>query len=305
MKKIVISIKHSAAIAVVLCFSLITYPLLRVVSAGTGAPIDLKSKSQYRSEAVRYDSALRAVAGITTMKLETADDLKQAIALVERERSNLKLRLSKLVDLAINDSTFSAAIQKRAPDKQTAEAFAKALSASPREVLKLEGAEALKARMHRNAEADAEILKRSATRLKEAAEKIKRDSSVKTGQRFKSAEQFKLVRANSRPESQPVTVPAPVMLAQDPAGTIFVIILVIVVAVVIASLIGNLIRNFTTKEGQDEVEDCLEAADARLASCNSDAARLLVPFNVAAQAVCKANWLTDVGQCYLGVRRAS
>ncbi|HLF83670.1 MAG TPA: hypothetical protein VI837_05790, partial [Blastocatellia bacterium] len=109
---------------------------------------------------------MRAIAGISTMKLETTEDVKRAIAILDRERPNLKLFFSKLVVMGLSDSTFSNAVKKKMPDKQAAESFLKGLQADHKAVLRLDGAESLATRLQRSAESDAAILRRAGERLK-------------------------------------------------------------------------------------------------------------------------------------------
>ena len=141
------------------------------------------------------------------MKLDTPDQLKQSLDILDRERPNLKLHRSKLIVMAISDATFSSAVKKRMPDKQSAEALLKELDADPKAVLKLGGAESLKTRMQRSLTADAAILGRAAERLKEAAERIINARQGSTSPGLGTTHEFKLVRVGSAQDFNPLPHP--------------------------------------------------------------------------------------------------
>lgn len=178
MKKTATQVTLKAGM-IVLCLSLIIYAPARVSSerlTTTTLPcpaVDLKSESQLRSEASRYDSAVRVIGGIATMKLATVGDLKKAIDIVNREHPNLRFRFSKLVVLAISDPTFSSAVKARtAAGSEAAEAFLKEIQADPKTILQLRGAESLKTRLQRTDEANVATLRRTADRFNAIARKL-------------------------------------------------------------------------------------------------------------------------------------
>jgi hypothetical protein len=163
---------------IVLCLSFIIYTPSRVsserVTTLTRPAVDLKSESQLRSEGSRYDSAVRVIGGIATMKLATVGDLKKALDIVNREHPNLRFRFSKLIVLTISDPTFSSSVKARtAGGSQAAEAFLREIQADPKTILRLTGAEPLKTRLQRTDEADAAALRRTADRFKAIARKLK------------------------------------------------------------------------------------------------------------------------------------
>lgn len=174
MKKIATSVAIGVIIVAALSLNFINYPSLRVSSAApaSAGAADAKSESQFRSEAARYDAAIRAIGAIATTKLDTVGDLKKALAVLEFEHQNLQFRFSKLVVLALADATFSNTVKaKTASGREAAEAFLSELKADPKAIFKLNGAEPLKTRLQRSDEADAKTLRRVADRLKAIAEK--------------------------------------------------------------------------------------------------------------------------------------
>ncbi len=303
MKKIIKPVGLRAAIAVALSLSFIIYPQLRVSAVKAAyAAADLKSQSRLRTDAARYENAIRAIGEIATMKLETPDDLKRAIAILNRERPNLRFHLSKLVVMGINDSTLSSAAKKRVSDKQAAEAFAKELDADPKAVLKLNGAAALQTRMRQSSEADAATLRRVAERLKEAAEKIKKTRQARILPRFGATDELKLIRANFNATRQPVGAPNP--LVMFPQGglaetivTVLVIVFVVVVVVpaaiglilVLGTAIKNAITNLFTEDGQDALSECQKRADDELERCLDSARIQPFPLNLAGETICNTN----------------
>jgi hypothetical protein len=301
MKKIVSSVTFRAVIGTALCITFIIYPQVRVSAGEVGAPyaaIDLKSESQVKAEASSYERAIRAIAAIATMKLDTPDDLKQALAILEREGPNLKFHRSKLTVLCLNETTFSSAIKKRSPDKQTAEALIKELSADPKAVLKLEGAEALKTRMEQSTQTDAATLRRVAERLKEAAGKIKRTSQGRVPPGFATSDEFKLVQAGFSASKQPETALYAAVMPQDPA-TIFVIIVAVVFYAEVAVIGVSILKNVSTEEGRDRVAECLEVVNDRRVRCVTAARNQPFPVNIGAEAECDSVWLFTSADCLI------
>jgi hypothetical protein len=110
-----------------------------------------------RSDAVRYEQAMRAIDGVASMPLENPEVLKQALAIIDQEWSNLKFQASKLIAFVVNDYTFTVSLKRACPDKSTAEALFGRLSANPRAVLyELNGAQVLNMRLAQSARDNAD-----------------------------------------------------------------------------------------------------------------------------------------------------
>jgi hypothetical protein len=301
MKRFTQLLTMRTAMAAALCLGIVLYSPSRIALAGAPLPVaaTLKSESQYRSEASRYDAAIRAISVITTMRLDTADDLSKAVAIAERERPNLKLRFSKFVVTGLSDSRFVAALKKKMPNKQAAEAFAKELSADRSALMKLEGAETLKARIVRSAEADAALLKRVGLLLKEAGEKIKKTAQGHEGFRQLPAEEFKVVRAGFAISEEPADSLAPSAL--EPLSASAAVAIAVVVSILAGFVIGFIEHDVITV--QDEEESCLEKADEDYNSCQTAANGLPAGFPLflreSARAVCIGKYFLDVGACHL------
>lgn len=301
MKKITTPVWVRAAIATALCLSFVVYPQLRIssVRAAAGPAADVKSESQLRSEASRYDSAIRAISGITTMKFDTPEDLKKAVVILDRERPNLKFHRSKFVFIGISDSAFVSAVRKKLPNKQAAETFAKQLIADTKLALTVEGAESLQTRIRRNIESDAATLRRAADRLKEAAAKFKRAQAP--GPR---TDEFKVLKAGFSDARRSIALPeTAAMPALDPVSIIIIVVAVIGYASVIyygLKWYGPAV-GIGTEEDKDQVADCQNATDDRYNRCVSEAQDLPsgLPFFIreVAVAACYSDWLARQAAC--------
>lgn len=309
MKKIANSIKLRPGIATALCIAFVIYLPLRVASAGAAhAAADLKSESQFRTEAGRYDAAIRAIGGIATMKLETPDDLKKALDILKREHPNLKLHHSKLVVLALSDTTLVSAVKKRVPDKRAAETYVRELDADPKSVLKLNGAESLASRIQRSREADAATLRRATDKLKEAAEKIKNARNAGMPPQYGPTDELKLIRASFSTDTQPaISHDASLAPPLDPVSTVIasILIAVFVVAVLypLALAITLPIVKLVTIEDPDEFAECQQRRDDILSRCLLEANNLPAGFpffqREVATALCYAERLQGEVTCLL------
>jgi hypothetical protein len=294
MRAIISLDRHKAAVAALLCLSFVLSPLPRAAAA-------IKTEAQYKSEASRYEAALRSVSAIADSKLETADDLTRAVAIIERARPDLRLLLSKVVAASLADSTFTAGVKRRASDKQSAEALVKELSSDRNAVLKLAGAEQLKTRLLASIQKDSAALRRSGERLKEAAERIRKSSERGAAGDHSGAGGFAFAKAGFTKATPAETVtaaepPAP----QDPA-TIAFVVLGVIFAVDVVLIAAAVIKNASTEEGRDATAECLERVDRRLAQCRAEARRAFIP--ALAEAACYADWLIASGACFVNPDR--
>lgn len=290
-----LSISYRAVIATAVCATLLFYPLLRVSGSATTPRIEVKSETQFRSEAALFTRALNAVSAIATMKLDTGDDLKKALSILDRERANLKFQRSKLVSTALDDSTLIGAVKKRATDQKSAEALIRELEADPRTVLKLEGADALRIRLQRSAEADATVLRSVAERLKAVADKLTKASQgrASTDHDFTSHD-WKISKVNFW--SQPA--PPETLFVFEP-GTIILLIIITGVACAVIGYVAGRMSNYL--DLRDDIEECQGDADRRLEACLKNSADLPSGFpffqKEAATALCYSEWLARHAGC--------
>ncbi|HEY7784518.1 MAG TPA: hypothetical protein VIB00_07325 [Pyrinomonadaceae bacterium] len=283
-----------ALIAVALSVSFVIYPPLQLSSASAAISVapEIKSESQFRSEAARYDAAIRAIGSIASMRLDNTAEFQKAFDVLKRERPNLKFHRSKLIALALSDPAFANAVKKKAPDKSAAESFVKQLNADRQAVLRLDGVQTLQSRMRRSDEADAATLRRAAEHLKAAGEKIKASAPRSSVAPFGEEQEFKVIRANFTEST-----PAPI----DPVSATIIALAVTAVVIMAIAYGSALISNATTDEGQDAVEACNQRNDERFDRCVSEIdcglGGLLNPFCAAALALCESDWLVRAAAC--------
>lgn len=303
MKKFAIPAWVRAAVATVLCLSFIVYPQLRLssVRAAAGPAADVKSESQLRNEASRYDAAIRAIGGVAAMKLDTPGDLAKAVAILDSERPNLRFHRSKFVVIGLSDSTFVSSVRRKLPNKQAAETFAAQLAADSKLALTVDGAEALKTRIRRSIDSDAATLRRAAERLRDAAAKFKKARITPAPG---ATDEFKVLKAGFSDSPRSVALSETSALpAIDPLSVVVIVVVVIAYAGIIyygLRWYGPTI-GIGTEEDKDQVADCQNATDTRYNQCVAEARDLPsgFPFFVreVAVAACYADWLARQAGC--------
>lgn len=273
---------------------LITFVMNPRVTRAEATPFsNLKSESQLRSEASRYDNALRAIGDVASMKLEDASEMQKALAILDRERPNLQLLRSKLITVGLSDSTFTSSAKKAAPDKAAAVALAKELSANPRAVVKINGAQGLANQLQQILQNHASTLRRTAERLKQASATYKKSSAL-GGQKVFTNTSAHLVLANFSPGNKDSrafrTSEIPL---QEAISDLILTALILVVAVVFyVWVIAKLIS-----AGEECATDCQTKADRDYNACNAAAKQQIFPLNLAAEAACYSEWLATQAAC--------
>jgi hypothetical protein len=289
MRRIINSITVKAGIAATLCISLVLYPALRTSAKATYAGSDLKNESQVRSEASRYDGAIRAIASVASMKLENPDELKKALAILDREGSNLKFNRSKLIVLGLGDSTFANSVKKASSNKAAAEGLITEISSDPKAVFKLSGAQGLVTRIRQSAQTDAATLRRVAERLKAIAAKLKQTSNERGIPENAGPRALKFTAVGYRKTGESNESSLSFTVPQDPASVLIALVLVAVVFYVVGHQVAQ----------QDEIAECQEAAEASRSKCVTAARRQPFPLNLAAEALCDSEWLLESAKCLL------
>lgn len=308
MNQITTFVTFRLGVVATLCVAFVVYLPLRVSSAvsRTNVAADLKSESEFRSEASRYEAAIRAIGGIATMKLDTGNDLRSALEILKRETVNLRFFRSKLVALALSDSTVMGAAKRRATDKRAAEEFTRELNGDPNSVLKLTGADALKTRLQRSRDADAATLNRAAEKLKEAAERLQKSRAANNAPPG-SNNHVRLIRTGFS-EQQPVLEFSEAMSSfMEPVSIAIASILIAVfVAAVLYPLAFSLtlpIVKLIVTEDPDGLAECEDRADNRQSRCLDDANNLPsgLPFfqREAAIALCYVQRLQAEAACLI------
>lgn len=294
-----------AAVATVLCLSFIVYPQLRLsyVQAASSSAADFKTETQLRTEASRYDSAIRAIGTVASMQFNTPEDLKKALVILDRERPNLRFHRSKFVVIGLSDTAFVSAARKQLPNKQIAEAFATRLAADSKLALTVEGAASLATRIQRSIESDAATLRRASERLKEASARFKRAQAL-INTDSGSTDDFKILRAGFRyaPRDMELTETS-TLPSIDPASIAVIVVAIIVYAAVIYVGVKWYGPRFGigTEEDKDQVAECQDTTDGRYTQCVNEASGLPagLPFFIreVAEAACYADWLARQAAC--------
>ncbi len=140
------------------------------LSLPTGS--ELKTPTQYRTEAALYERSIRSIATIATLRLDNSEALKQALDILERETPNLKHLPSFLVFSGINDSTFSTAVKRNTDTRSKAEILLKRLTEDPKTILEIDGARSLARRLSDRTSADAKMLRTVAERINTAVAQV-------------------------------------------------------------------------------------------------------------------------------------
>ncbi len=161
-------------LAILLSFTFPLFPRMLISSAQPAADtLKLRSESQLRTEASLYDTAIREISRVATMRPDTVENLKAANTILDKQFRNLKYNRSKLAVMGFNDTTFLNAVKERMRDSNTINAFVLELVQDPNSILKLSGAASLGDRIARSVETDAALLRRVAERIKKASEDIR------------------------------------------------------------------------------------------------------------------------------------
>ena len=264
----------------------------------------LRSESQIRSEASRYDAAIREISNGATVKLDTVEDVKAALVGLERAIPNIRFSRSKYVALGLDDSTFVNAVKERARDQKSAEAFAQELATDRNSILKLNGAISLQSRLRRAMESDATLLKSVGARLKKSADDLKAKLKANHARQAHS-----FVSASIAPAADDeivlttifcvaFMVSLPLLLAVVVVGA--APISAVITAVVIAqavSIVARVVENVGTDEGKDRVAKCQDAVDAAYKSCKAKAAQSCCGLDAVQALECYQTWLFDSAVC--------
>lgn len=135
------------------------------------------SKDVIAAEAQKYAAAMKEFSAIASMQLKGEADLKKATDVIRKHGGALRLARYKLLQAAIEDADFRAAVEaevKKAPSKGALEELRRRLRREPGEVMRLGGAQRLKQTLESQIKLDAETLRKVGTKVLEAADAAKR-----------------------------------------------------------------------------------------------------------------------------------
>ena len=272
----------------------------------------LKTESLVKSEASLYDTAVREIGRIESMRLTTADEFTRVKSVLERHVPNLKFIRSKLVALALNDATLISAARARTSTTKLAEEFAVELATNSESVFKLSGGAAVRDKISRSFQTDVTMLRRVSEQLKRAASDFKptghhaiperllphaynsvqRDGVVTT---IATVVVASLVVSALIIACPPLAIALPV-LASLAAGAVFGVGAIVVGAFVVVgavTLLERVATNVGTEQGRDQIAECLQEVDSRYDTCVAEH-----PL-IALMGGCLAEYLLRAAACLL------
>jgi hypothetical protein len=266
------------------------------------ASLNLKSASQILSEAKTFDAAIQAINGISSLNLKDDSNLKTVESTLETHVPKLKLVRSKLIAVALNDSTLISDAKAKLSDQKAAEQFAIEVSKDVNAVLKLSGATAVRDRIQSNLQADLAKIQKTAQFIRD--NEAARNAAAR-------AELFATISAASMVVVAVIVVVIAIMVAVFTFGAAVGIVATAVAAGVaivgvtaaVAAGAARLAAAATASAGAaaesaaDKVAECAAKADSKYKSCKSDASGLWEPARTIAREGCKATWVYEAGKC--------
>ncbi len=306
MKKLCGFPKSKALLATLLSVTFMLCPRMMITSAGSSQePLKLRSESQLRTEAGLYDTAIREINRVSTMRLDTVEDLKAANAILDKQFRNLKYNRSKLAVMGLNDSTFLGAVKERTRDSSSTNAFVNEFAQDPNSILKHRGATSLGDRIVRSVETDAALLRRVAELIKKASVDIKAKivghhvaNKMTASTDLNKDGSLSMRRVGNATTQKDKGLDA-VMLVGVVLLTFTVVGPILVTISVGASLVGRLIENLGTEEGRDRLAQCNDAAHAKYANCLAESQKLCCGLSVPAGGLCLAELGLKLAECLI------
>jgi hypothetical protein len=234
------------------------------------------------------------------MTLKTADDFNRLKALLERHIPNLKFNRSKLVAIALGESSLISAAKARTNNKASTEEFARELAADSQSIFKLSGGASVRDKINRSVKADVTMLGRVSDKIKKAAAEFKEKSP---------AHHVTLValpnvqRASVRTAITTVVVASlvisAVMIACPPLAIAISILTTAalsgaITASIVAGaviLVGRIAANVGTEEGRNKVAECIAAVDTKYNDC------VATHPLIAVMGGCLAEWVINATSC--------
>lgn len=317
-----IIMKHTYLCRLLVAFALsVSVALVRMPHApvrAAAADLNLKSQSQLRSEAAVYDTAIREITRISSMRLSNPEESKAALAILKKQTPNLRFSRSKLISIGLSDGAFASAINAKAGnDKKSQQQFALQLSQDRKSILQVNGAESLKANIIRSVDADAALLRRVSQQLSDASKAIK--ASVKSHHAYKLPEPIVFAK-------DAAATPVPELSAAD--ATLLVIAVAVVVCPPLALAVGLLALNVVAadilirvpagatemaadllldlkknasndKQQKAAIDNCEDKAYSADDNCETAADKLIFPLDLAASDACEAALLLNLAACLL------
>jgi hypothetical protein len=278
-----------------------------VLAPSRSAPViglNLKTASQISSEANSYDNAIRDLSAIN---LSTLTNLKMTQDILEAQVPKLRFGRTKLLSIALGDSTFIGAVRAKVFDKRSAENFAFELAQQKEAINDLSGASALRNRISTEVSLEVMKLKKLAQLFKENAETLNKRAQLITtvsvaiaiGTAAMSTAVVVAILIAAAMVAVPALTGALVSLAAGGANVAAGLAQTAVSATAVAIIAATASTAAAADQAQDKVAECADKADSKYKKCNSSAHDLIGPLVGIALEECKAKWVFDAGECLL------
>jgi hypothetical protein len=264
--------------------------------------LNLKSASQIISEGKTFDGAIQTISGITSLNLKDASSLKTSESILDTNVPKLRLVRSKLLAIALTDSTFISAAKAKMPTEKSAEQFAVEVCQDINTVLRLSGATAIRDKVQSELQADLVKIQKTAQFIRDnetAQREIQRQQLLAT------------LTAASMITAAVILMVVAIMVAVVTfaaaiavvAGAVAAGSAIVGATAAVAARAGQLAAAATASAGAaaesaaDKVAECSKKADSKYKSCKSDAYGQFEPARTLALEACKATWLYEAGKC--------
>lgn len=150
-------------------------PLLKRGKASADIVGDVKTR------AAQYTQALREINVVTTMPLSTRQDVQRAVEILKKQDPIIRTGIySRMAVVAMSNTTLKQSVENHAA-RLGAKVLLDRVLRDPRSVWNFEGSQAAAESVKRQLRADAEIMNRAGTRLKEAIAKQTRSAPTLPG----------------------------------------------------------------------------------------------------------------------------
>jgi hypothetical protein len=153
--------------------------------------------TSYKTEADRFDAAMRGLAAVERMPLNTEADAKQALAVLQRGSAGTQALFGKVVSMAINNSAFKSGVEAEV-DRVSAKTLHLQARQKSTSVTSLRGFSETASAIRREIEGHAATLRRVGDKLQAAA---KRNGAIGSAP-MSEPRQFVITRADYRSNPQ-------------------------------------------------------------------------------------------------------
>ena len=289
-------VRKLVALILFSCLFLSTLTFSSSVRTVSALAPSLKTESQIKSEAALYDTAIREINHLANINLASLDNVKVARATLEKNVPNLRFNRSKLVSIAMNDSSFIGAARAKSNDPKAAREFIEAFCKDSKSILNLPGAASVASRMQSSLDADNSMLQKIADLLKKGSAELKKGNAHHA---VKTVPAFAPTPAVSATLIETLVLAAAVVVFPPLAIVLFEVAANGAIVAVAALVVGRLVVNIGTEKGRDAVAACEDQAEANYRSCAEKAQGLGPLLGPIAVEACLAVWLAEAGGCLL------